>query len=183
MKSYGKVFAMIAIITAFCAGSVLANPKINSVTMDPAAPDYGQVVTITIDYCADLYSTAEITAAFSTHPAFIDATQSFSGQVFVINNLGVNVTSTKPAGTEGGSIGWLANSPNGYMAVPPCTDCGSTAGQHYTVSYVVNVPGVEFFQPFTASTLYLHVAMKYSSLTELDWTGLYANCGAYSSSG
>jgi uncharacterized repeat protein (TIGR01451 family) len=167
-------------LTLFLAAysiSVYANARINSVTMSPPAPDYHQAVTVTIDYCAQLYNDNYMAMAFSTSSAFQNAALSGVGQVFVISNRGVDVPVNVPATSPGGRIDWLANpSPGGGTAECRTCDSGSNNGKHFVATYVVHVPGPEYFPGCSNTSLNLLVGMKDANLNEGDWTALSGNC-------
>jgi hypothetical protein len=165
------------LILMFIPVLIFSNGRINSVTMNPPNPSFNQIVTVTVDYCAQLYANEMIDIAVSTNSTFQNAALSGVGQVFVVSRAGVDVPTSKPALAPGGEIGWVSNTQNGYIAVPPCTDCAGNAGQHYNLSYVVHIPGPEYFPGCNVSTLYLHVGLRDNNTGEGDWINLPTTCG------
>jgi hypothetical protein len=174
-----KKIKLLGFLTAavFIYISVYANARINSVTMVPANPNFGQAITVTIDYCAQLYNDNWMAMAISTSSAFQSAALSGVGQIFVISNRGVDVPVAVPATSPGGRIDWRANTQNGWIASPPCTDCSGNGGQNYTQTYVVHVPPSQYFPGCNNTNLYLLVGMKDANLNEGEWQNLPSTCG------
>jgi len=164
-------FLIQVLITLFISNSMLlfADPRINSITMVPPSPNFGDRITVTIDYCGQLYNDHEMGVVISTQPDLMDARISGAGQVFIISRAGMNVHTSVPAASPGAEIGWTVNpAPGGVPS--DCTDCNSTQGKHYVMVYgddeVLTVPDADNFPGCNNTTLYLHVGMKDNNLND-----------------
>ncbi|HPI04218.1 MAG TPA: hypothetical protein PKZ78_10310, partial [Candidatus Goldiibacteriota bacterium] len=163
--------ALILMFAAFIifAGAAYADAQINSVTMNPANPTFGQLVTVTIDYCADLYNINQMALAISSQPERTDAVQTGFGQVFVISKKGLDVPVEKPADIATGDIDYLANTENGWMPAPPCTYCIDNAGQSYVKEFIIHIPEKDMYPQCEISQMYLHLVMRNANLRASDW--------------
>ncbi|MBN2753388.1 MAG: hypothetical protein JXR81_00840 [Candidatus Goldbacteria bacterium] len=173
--------ALILILAAFImlAANIFAEPKINSVTMNPANPFFGDTVTVTIDYCSELYDDCQMALAISSKPEKVNASLSGQGQIFVISEKGVDVATARPAAAPGGDIDYLANTPNGWMASTPCMDCMNEGGQSYVKEFVIHIPDKGMYPECNVSEMYLHLVMKNFALRESDWD-IAADCSSES---
>ncbi|HDQ25131.1 MAG TPA: DUF11 domain-containing protein [bacterium] len=159
------------IILFFSSLSFAGNPQVESITMVPPSPNFGDRITVTVVYCGQLYNKHEIGIAISTVPVPSDARLSGIGQAFIVSRAGINVHTATPAASPGGEIGWTAHpNPNGGTA--NCQTCGSGSndGMRITVTYGLNepltVPSSEYFPGCDPENLYLHVVMKDNNLND-----------------
>ena len=173
--------ALIIILAAFImlAANVYADAKINSVTMNPANPTFGDEVTVAIDYCADLYLNNQMALAISSQPERTTVGYTGVGQVFVISEKGLDVPTEKPADIATGDIDYLANTENGYISIPPCTDCAGNPGQSYVKEYVIHIPEKDMYPQCNISEMYLHLVMKNANLRDSEWV-VAADCSSES---
>ncbi len=166
-----KLF-FIALILLAAVSSLIAEPRVTSFTMSPASPDFGQAVTVHIEYCAQLYADAQVALAVSTSATRQNAALSGVGQVFIVSEAGFDVATSRPAPTQGGRIDWLANTQNGYIASPPCLECNNAGGQRYVKDWVVHIPSADNFPGCDVTNLYMHVGFKDNNMNEGDWQAL-----------
>ncbi len=170
MKKYlSRVLTAVLILTLTVA-VYAAYPNITSVTMVPPNPTFGQVVTITVNYCGQLNQAHHIAIAISTSPVFEDARISGAGQVFVVSKLGIDVPSPRPGTNTSPQIGWEAN-PNPGGGTPTCPTCGQSSndGMAFTKQYVVHVPDATSYPGCNLNNLYLHVGMQDNQLGASEW--------------
>ena len=146
---------------------VFADAHVISVTMSPANPGFGDLVSITVNYCAQLYNDEYIAIAFSSQASKVSADLSGAGQVFVVSNRGVDVATSQPAAAPGGVIGYLANVQPGAVT-SDCSDCSSGAGKLFTNVYAVHIPPASSFPGCNISNLHLFVGMKDANLNAGD---------------
>jgi|GEM_PF-1629965 len=169
-----KITGLILLLLLMPLG-LLGNARINSVIMNPPNPTFGDVVTVTVDYCASYYAENKMAMAISTDPAKLNAGLSGVGQVFVISREGIDVPTLKPALAPGGAIDFTANTANGFIAAPPCTDCASSGAQQYTKDFIVHIPDAKYFPGcVNGSFLYMHLGMKDLIINESEWHTLGA---------
>ncbi len=164
-----KLVLFTALIALFST-LIFADGKVISVTMVPANPGFGDLVEITVNYCAQLYNDEYIAIAFSSQAAKVSADLSGAGQVFVVSDRGIDVATSQPAPGAGGVIGWLANVQPGAVA-SNCTDCSSGAGKLFTQVYDVHVPPASYFPGCNISNLHLFVGLKDANMNAGDWAG------------
>jgi len=151
-----------------------AEPHIISITMNPPSPDYGDRITITVEYCAQRYADHEIAIAISTEPEPVDARLSGVGQVFVVSRAGINNHVTTPAASPGGEIGITAMTQAQAQALPDNCDtgCGSN-GDNATLNTVVygddeilTMPDADMFPGCDIENFYVHAVMKDANLND-----------------
>ena len=166
MKKLIAVIFLILISTSLFAS---AGGKVISVSMNPPNPNFGDLVQITVTYCAQLYNSEFIAVAISSSPAKSSADLSNNGQIFVVSAAGVDVATSLPdGGNPGGPIGWMANAnPNG--GTPTCTDCATQNGKLFTNVYNVHIPPASDFPGCNLSQLYIHAALKDANMNAADW--------------
>ena len=160
--------------------NIYAHPMVNSITIDPPAPNFGDRITVTIDYCGQLYNDHEMAVAISTEPDLMDARISGAGQVFIISGAGMNNHTSVPAASPGGEIGWTANpAPGAGAPGTPCTDCDGAEGREFTMVYgddeTLTVPSADNFPGCDNTRLYIHVGFKDANLNDGEYHTL-SNC-------
>ncbi|HDQ25659.1 MAG TPA: hypothetical protein ENN43_02810 [bacterium] len=160
------VFIIFMLPAALFAG----NPQVESITMVPPSPNFGDRITVTIVYCGQLYQDHELGLVVSTVNVPGDARISGGGQVFIVSRRGINVHTSVPALTPGGEIGYTAH-PNPGGGTANCNTCGgSNDGMRITVTYGLNepltVPSAENYPGCNPENLYLHVVMKDNNLND-----------------
>ncbi len=162
-----KVLITISMLMSFSL--LYADGKVVSVTMNPATPNFGDLVQITVTYCAQLYNSEYIAIAISSQPNKVSADLSADGQIFVVSVAGVDVATALPdGGNPGGPIGYLANAnPNG--GTTNCNDCQPQSGKLFTNVYNVHIPPASDFPGCNISKLYIHVALKDANMNAPDW--------------
>ncbi len=174
MKKSRNAFLKILLLTAMsvfiAVSSAFADAHVISVTMSPANPGFGDLVQVTVNYCAQLYNDEYIAIAFSSAAAKVSADLSGAGQVFVVSDRGIDVATSQPAPAPGGVIGYLANVQPGAVA-SDCSDCSSGAGKLFTQTYSVHVPPASSFPGCNITSLHLYVGMKDANLNAGDWAG------------
>jgi uncharacterized repeat protein (TIGR01451 family) len=169
-KFLASLFSTIIISLFFVVSSFAASGgKVISVTMSPSTPNFGDLVTITVKYCAQLYNSEYIAIAISSSPTKSSADLSANGQIFVVSIQGVDVATALPdGGNPGGQIGWIANAnPNGGTS--NCQDCSPQAGNIFTNTYNVHIPPASDYPGCNISQLYIHVALKDANMAASDW--------------
>lgn len=152
-------------LTVFFSALLHAHPQITSVSINPLSPAFGEKVTVTVEYCAELYNDAKIAVAVSTQNTFMPP--GTEGQIFVVSAAGIDVHKVYPS-TPGVDMSYLA------VAAPPfqtttCTGC-SGSGITKTAQYVITIPEREKFGGCSADRLYVHAAMRNFSLNDSNWT-------------
>ena len=168
-----------AIIAAFFfifSFSIFAgNPHIESVSMWPVNPGFGDAVQITVVYCGQLYQDHYLDVAISSLAARDNADVSGIGQIFVVSRAGIDVPTSQPALSPGGQIGYLAQTQPGAVTVD-CATCGSGSddGKRFTKVYNVHVPPAAYYPGCNVSNLYLHVGMKDNNIGAGEWQSLVA---------
>jgi hypothetical protein len=160
------------IILLIFTPAVFANlPRITSVTMVPANPDFGDLVAVTLTYCHSVYQDADINIAFSTSATRL--VPGSGGQVFVVSADGLDKKTTFPVNNRMGYNVYLNNT-----SLPgTCTTCDTSEvnGELVTRTFNVHVPERSDFPGCTITNLYLHVGMK-DQLFQGDWVGLAGMC-------
>jgi len=159
-----------ALVLFFClisaASAFGAYPAVTSVTMSPPNPNFGDAVTITVQFCAKDGGGSNYIAIAISNNANREATGT-GGQVFVVDSNGLdsdivneanNFAYTLPAVTSGTA----------------CTNCGPASSYMGTASFTVNVPNSNMFPGCNVSNLYVHVVMKDSNMGTSEWTSLPA---------
>jgi uncharacterized repeat protein (TIGR01451 family) len=165
-----KIILFIAIFFLFSVISIFADAQVLSVTMNPPNPKFGDLVQVTVNYCAQLYNDEYIAIAISSAATKQNADLSGVGQVFVVSQRGIDVATSQPAPAPGGVIGWLANAnPNGGTS--NCSDCSSNQGKLFTQVYNVHVPPASYYPGCNVTNLHLLVGMKDANLNSGDWAG------------
>jgi hypothetical protein len=120
MKKMGISAAVLFFAVIMTASFAFAGPpKIISVSMTPANPNFGDPVQITVVMCCNNYVNAYIDAAFSTSNTVQPA--GTAGQVFVIDANGVDVNDVSESTSA--PMGYLFQSSTGW-GTGNCTDCG-----------------------------------------------------------
>ncbi len=160
------VLIFLAMIFLFCSARIFAaNSMVSNLTMTPANPNFGDLVTINFDYCSNNAS-GELIAAVSTFSAL----QGFPtvGQVLVVSNAGINVPTV---GSNGTDLGYKMAMPTGAA----CIDCGGSATdgdktQHYTWQF--NIPNSNMFPGCNNTSLHLYIGNKDYYEGSGDWTGI-----------
>lgn len=165
-----KAFLFFMIVPFLLAyNNIYAHPMVNSITMEPSQPGFGDRITVTIEYCGQLSNDHHMAVAISTEPDLMDARLSGAGQVFIISDAGMNVHTSVPASSPGGEIGWLVNSPEGDET-SDCSDCDGYDGLTYTEVYgddeILTVPSADNFPGCDNTRLYLHVGFKDANLND-----------------
>jgi uncharacterized repeat protein (TIGR01451 family) len=163
-------FLFIIFIFILYASSAFADASVISVTMNPPNPAFGDLVQVTVNYCAQTNSSEYIAIAISSAATKQNADLSGVGQVFVVSERGIDVATSQPATTPGGAIGWLANANPGGGA-SNCSDCNSTAGKLFTQVYNVHVPPAASFPGCSITNLHLYVGMRDNNMNSGDWAG------------
>ena len=174
---FGKVKSAIlaAIISTLFSYVFAGNPHIESVTMSPTNPAFGDAFQVVVTYCGQMYGDHELAIAVSSMAARDNADVSGTGQVFVVSRAGIDVATSQPATSPGGEIGWTAQlNPNGGTANCPTCGSGSNDGTRFTKTYNVHVPPATYFPGCNVTNLYLHVGMKDANLNAGEWQGLAA---------
>ncbi|MBN2754814.1 MAG: hypothetical protein JXR81_08130 [Candidatus Goldbacteria bacterium] len=168
----GKKVVLFVCAAFLMSSFVFAQPRINSFTMTPPNPSFGDAVTVHIEYCAQNYTPGMVDLAISTQPTRVNAALSGVGQVFVISKAGFDVHTSRPAATQGGEIGYPASTTTN--AAPVCNDCNSASpnGQLYVKDWVVHVPSADNFPGCVVDNLYMHVGFKDNNMQENDWHNL-----------
>jgi uncharacterized repeat protein (TIGR01451 family) len=168
-KQFRRILILTALMASFSILNAGSGGKVVSVTMSPATANFGDLVTITVTYCAQLYNSEYIAIAISSSPTKSSADLSANGQIFVVSVQGVDVATALPdGGNPGGPIGWLANAnPNGGAS--NCQDCSPQAGNLFTNTYNVHIPPASDFPGCNISQLYIHVALKDANMNAPDW--------------
>ena len=174
MKKYFKLTTIVWFV--FYLNYLYAGlPRVVSVTMNPSAPNFGDMVTVTVTYCHSVYQQADINIAVSNSPTRL--APGSGGQVFLVSVDGINYKTTYPSQNR---IGYNLYSGSG---IPPgtCTTCdpGETNGNLATRVFYLRIPDPEDFPGCNVTNLYLHVGMK-DQLYRGDWVGL-SNCQTNSS--
>jgi len=138
--------------------------------MVPPNPDFGQLVTITIEFCSN-QQPAELAIAISSSSTRLSAGS--GGQVFVVSSAGIDVPrvifTTDPI-----SIVAFPGSGSGPYN---CQDCSNDSNSvRNTRQYVVHVPPRTMFAGCNTTGLYLHVGMKDNGggIHRSEWQGLGA---------
>jgi uncharacterized repeat protein (TIGR01451 family) len=175
MKTNKTVLVLVLLFMPFLVFA--GEPRITSVTMNPASPGYGDLVTINVTACVDKNSSNYIDLVISNSGA--RKTPGSAGQVYMVSIDGVNVPRVNP-NVAGAEIGYLFAASN-PAAVNDCTDCsGDTESYTITKQYVINMPASTFFGSCgETGQLYLHAAMKSMYLGKGDWMGISAVCPSY----
>jgi uncharacterized repeat protein (TIGR01451 family) len=173
MKKMGISAAVLFFAVIMTASFAFAGPpKIISVSMTPANPNFGDPVQITVVMCCNNYVNAYIDAAFSTSNTVQPA--GTAGQVFVIDANGVDVNDVSESTSA--PMGYLFQSSTGW-GTGNCTDCG---GDSYatTVTQVFNihVPAVSYFPSCNPTNLNFIVGAKDTSMGAGDWPSLPSPC-------
>lgn len=165
LKSLFFVIILIGIIPF----SIFAGrPKVTNITMSPAAPDFGQPMTVNITFCSN-QQPAELAIAISRWPTKVAA--GTGGQVFVVSSAGgpTVIFPTDP-------ISIVAYSGSG-VGPYNCLDCGNDANSVSTTKqYIFNVPDKDMFSGCGNDKLYLHIGMKDDGggIYKSEWAGLAA---------
>jgi len=174
-----RVFKKIKFLTAlilflFISSSAFSEPHIISITIEPPAPDYGDRITVTVEYCAQRYADHELAIAISTLPVPADARLSGIGQVFIVSSAGMNNHVTTPAANPGGEIGVTAMTQAQAQALPDNCDTGcggnGTNATLNTVVYgddeILTMPSPDMFPGCDIEDFYVHVVMKDANLND-----------------
>ncbi len=164
-----RFLIIITLMASFSLIHAAGGGKVISVTMNPATANFGDLVQITVTYCAQLYNSEYIAIAISSSPTKSSADLSANGQIFVVSVAGVDVATALPdGGNPGGAIGWLANAnPNG--GATNCQDCQPQNGKIFTNTYSVHIPPASDYPGCNISQLYIHVALKDANMNAPDW--------------
>ncbi len=164
-----KIIAVVLFAIMSTALFASAGGKVISVAMNPPNPNFGDLVQITVTYCAQLYNSEYIAVAISSSPTKSSADLSNNGQIFVVSVQGVDVATDLPdGGNPGGPIGWQANAnPNGGTS--DCQDCQPQNGKTFTNVYSVHIPPATDFPGCNTTQLYIHVALKDANMNAPDW--------------
>ena len=169
-----------AVITVFFTAFIMIlpilvmadDPKIVSVSMIPANPQFGDYVQITVTMCCPNYNTSQMMIAFSTFNT-IQPTGT-GGQVFVVDATGVDVKNVNE--TNSGATSYQFAAANG-LNNGNCTDCGGgTTSTLITQVFNVHVPNASYFASCNPTSLYLVVGAKSSYMGAGDWAALPATC-------
>ncbi|HPI02274.1 MAG TPA: hypothetical protein PKZ78_00415 [Candidatus Goldiibacteriota bacterium] len=171
-----KRFLMLLLLQLFAVCAAFATgPKIISAVMDPPNPKFGQLVTVTVEFCANKYSTTGLNIAVSSLPSKLP--EGTTGQIFVVSTLGVDVHSENP--NPYGDIHFIASAADA-AAVDNCADCGGdTNSRTVTKQFVFHIPDISKFPGCELSTLYLHVGVNDWFIRSTDWVSLLS-CSAVS---
>lgn len=149
--------------------NLLATPQVVTMTVQPASPNFGDRITVTIVVCANKDQEPNMGLVISTQNVPSDARLSGGGQVFIISNQGINVHSSVPAATMGGEVGYVASAPVG--GAYNCSSCGQTNDGHmftftYGTTQPLTVPDSNNFPGCTFNNLYLHTVWKDNNLND-----------------
>lgn len=174
MNKRGSEFVKLILFIAFCLfiSTIIhaGRPRVLSVTMVPPSPNFGQVVTVTIEFCAN-QQPAELAIAVSSYST--RQTAGTGGQVFVVSRAGIDVP-TVIFPTDPISITAFAGSGSGPYN---CQDCGNDSNSvRVTRQYVFRIPPMTYFPGCDVTRLYLHVGMKDDGggIYKSEWQGLGA---------
>lgn len=170
-------YLLLIIIILFFYNGLIAQPTIISVTMNPPNPGFGQVFTLTLTYCGQLYNSHTLAVAISTKNYFQNAQLSGVGQIFILSSRGVDVHFANA--NPGEQIGYTAQTNPGGGA-SDCTTCdGNSQARRFTKQYVLTVPPENMFPGCNNTQLYLLLGMKDSNLAESEWPNLAGgDCGS-----
>ncbi len=170
-----KLLLTVTLQTFIVCAAFATGPKIISASMNPSNPKFGQLVTVTVEFCANKYSTTGINIAVSSLPS--KSAEGTTGQVFVVSSLGVDVQSENP--NPDGDIHFTA-AVSEEAAVNNCSDCGGdTNSRTLTRQFVFHIPDISKFPGCEVSTLYLHVGINDYFIRSADWVNLMTCSSAY----
>ncbi|HPD19250.1 MAG TPA: hypothetical protein PLF61_06270, partial [Candidatus Goldiibacteriota bacterium] len=83
-----KLFLYIILSLSISISVYAGRPRVLSVTMVPPSPNFGQVVTVTLEFCGN-QQPAELAIAISSYST--RQTAGTGGQVFVVSSAGTDV--------------------------------------------------------------------------------------------
>jgi hypothetical protein len=173
-KSWGRkgiLFPKIPLLIIFLfalLSPVFATPRIVSVSMVPANPNFGDYVQITVQMCGSIYNSNEMAIAISAFSTV--QPPGTGGQVFVVD---INGSDRKDVNMAG-DMGYVMQ-PSGGTA-DGCTDCSGDAPNTHLTTQVFNVhiPTADYFSGCNLTSLYIQVGTKDSYLGPSDWSALPA---------
>ncbi len=172
----GRITAILIFTLLTMSSLIYSQPVINSVTLNPPAPAFGQTFTVTVDYCAQRYNSIVLIGAVSSNPTFQNAQLSGSGQVFLVTRRGVNVA--VPAANPGENFGLEVRGNWGSSAPANCSFCTGADGTTATARFVLTMPNQESFPGCNTTDLYFLIKMRDSNMAESDWMGAATTCAA-----
>jgi hypothetical protein len=151
---------------------VAGAPKIVSVTMIPANPQFGDFVQVAVTMCCNKYTDTYIAIAFSTFTTPVTA--GTGGQVFVVDSTGNDVKNVNETTGEMGAVFALGNGAD----TNTCTDCGADANSRtITKIYSLHIPSADYYSSCNPTSLNLVVVGQDSYLGNSNWTG-YTACNS-----
>jgi uncharacterized repeat protein (TIGR01451 family) len=122
--------------------------------MVPPSPNFGQVVTVTLEFCGN-QQPSELAIAISSYST--RQTAGTGGQVFVVSSAGTDVP-TVIFPSDPISITAFSGSGSGPYN---CQDCSNDSNSvRVTRQYVFRIPPMTYFPGCDVTRLYLHVGMK-----------------------
>ncbi len=150
------ILILSAFISILYTAIYAAGPKIESISMSPANPGWGQDFILTMQICDEDSGGAYIAVAISTQNT--PSTPGSGKQIFLVGVGGVNVKSTYQNLWQGGELGYEAVSNVAYNE-DSCTDCGGSNGGLRTLQYNLTMPNQSDLDSSACSvnTLYLLV--------------------------
>jgi len=157
-----KVFILTAFIFILCTLAYATGPKVESISMSPPNPGWGQAFVLTMTICDQDSGQAYLAVAISTQNT--PSTPGSGKQIFLVGVNGVNVKTTYQNLWQGGQMGYDAVSNVAYNE-DTCTDCGvggsPVNGGLRTLTYNLTMPDASDLGASAcdgdASTLYLLV--------------------------
>ncbi len=165
MKKGILIFIYILFNIFFFLMPSYSEPRIVSVSINPANPGYGDLVIVTVVTCDTQWQTPSLAIAasvFSTPQA-----PGSGGQVFLVDVNGIDRKDVTFGSSAQLGMTFTANT-----NPPDCTECSGGSGVLSTRVFTLHMPTADYYTVCNPTNLYIIVGTRNSYMGTGDWTTL-----------